>query len=74
LGNPRIFIGAGETSGDLHGANLVRALQRLAPEAELVGLGGAVEVVSVTELLRRKVALDGYYNPRAATLIVTKSP
>lgn len=40
MGHPRIFISAGETSGDLHGANLVRALRHLAPEAELVGLGG----------------------------------
>ena len=40
MGHPRIFISAGETSGDLHGANLVRALRRLAPEAELAGLGG----------------------------------
>jgi len=40
MGRPRIFISAGETSGDLHGANLVRALRRLAPEAELAGLGG----------------------------------
>ena len=40
MGHPRIFLSAGETSGDLHGANLVRALRRLAPGAELVGLGG----------------------------------
>jgi lipid-A-disaccharide synthase len=40
MGHPRIFISAGETSGDLHGANLVRSLRRLAPEAELAGLGG----------------------------------
>ncbi|HUX02573.1 MAG TPA: lipid-A-disaccharide synthase [Phycisphaerae bacterium] len=40
MGHPRLFISAGETSGDLHGANLVRALRRLAPQAELVGLGG----------------------------------
>ena len=40
VNHPRIFLSAGETSGDLHGANLVRALRRLAPDAELVGLGG----------------------------------
>jgi lipid-A-disaccharide synthase len=40
MGHPRIFISAGETSGDLHGANLVRALRRLAPEVEIAGLGG----------------------------------
>lgn len=36
----RIFICAGEPSGDLHGANLVRALRRLRPGVECVGFGG----------------------------------
>jgi lipid-A-disaccharide synthase len=36
----RIFISAGEPSGDLHGANLVRALHRLSPGVECVGFGG----------------------------------
>lgn len=35
-----IFISAGEPSGDLHGANLVRMLRRLRPEIECVGFGG----------------------------------
>lgn len=52
-------------------ANLL-SIERLIER--LAALGGAVEVVSITELLRRKFALDGYYNPRAATLLVTKSP
>jgi lipid-A-disaccharide synthase len=37
---PRIFISAGEPSGDLHGAALARALLRRWPEARLYGLGG----------------------------------
>lgn len=40
MGSPRIFISAGDVSGDLHGAGLVRALRNLAPEAEIVGMGG----------------------------------
>ena len=40
MGHPRIFISAGDVSGDLHGANLVRAILMLAPEAEIAGLGG----------------------------------
>lgn len=36
----RIFICAGEPSGDIHGANLVRHLRQLAPGAECVGFGG----------------------------------
>lgn len=36
----RIFICAGEPSGDLHGANLIRALRARAPQVECVGFGG----------------------------------
>ena len=36
----RIFISAGEPSGDLHGANLVRTLKKLEPGIEVCGLGG----------------------------------
>jgi lipid-A-disaccharide synthase len=36
----RIFISAGEPSGDLHGANLIRELQRANPTIECVGFGG----------------------------------
>lgn len=36
----RIFVSAGEPSGDLHGANLVRALRQARPDVEVVGFGG----------------------------------
>ncbi|HXG60907.1 MAG TPA: lipid-A-disaccharide synthase [Planctomycetota bacterium] len=36
-----ILIVAGETSGDLHGANLARALRTLDPSVRLAGAGGA---------------------------------
>ncbi len=36
----RIFFSAGESSGDLHGANLIHALRELDPEVQCVGLGG----------------------------------
>jgi len=35
-----IFILAGETSGDYHGANLARALRQRQPDIALVGMGG----------------------------------
>ncbi len=35
-----IFFSAGEPSGDLHGANLIRQLQRLRPGIRCVGYGG----------------------------------
>jgi lipid-A-disaccharide synthase len=37
----RIFLSAGEQSGDLHGAAVARELLRLRPDAELLGLGGS---------------------------------
>jgi lipid-A-disaccharide synthase len=39
-GAPRIFISAGEPSGDLHGAGVVRALRRRYPAATIEALGG----------------------------------
>jgi lipid-A-disaccharide synthase len=36
----RIFLSAGEPSGDLHGSNLARALRRARPDVECVGFGG----------------------------------
>lgn len=36
----RFFVIAGENSGDMHGANLLRAIQRMHPAATFVGLGG----------------------------------
>ncbi|MCI0377472.1 MAG: lipid-A-disaccharide synthase [Gemmataceae bacterium] len=36
----RVFVSAGEPSGDIHGANLVRELQRIRPDAHCVGFGG----------------------------------
>jgi lipid-A-disaccharide synthase len=37
---PRVFMIAGEVSGDLHGAELARALRALAPAVVLEGVGG----------------------------------
>jgi lipid-A-disaccharide synthase len=36
----RIFFSAGEPSGDLHGANLIRALRHRCPTLECAGFGG----------------------------------
>lgn len=37
---PTIWINAGETSGDLHGQLLVRALRQARPEARILGMAG----------------------------------
>lgn len=36
----KIFFSAGEPSGDLHGANLIRALRKRCPQLHAVGYGG----------------------------------
>lgn len=47
----RIFISAGEPSGDLHGANLARSLRALDPGVACVGLGGGQMAAAGCELL-----------------------
>ena len=39
--SPKIWLIAGESSGDLYGAKLAEDLKRLAPETEIAGMGGA---------------------------------
>ncbi len=38
--NQKIFIIAGETSGDIHGANLVKNIRSINPEIQFNGIGG----------------------------------
>ena len=45
-----IFFSAGEPSGDLHGANLIRQLRRLRPEVKCVGYGGPEMAAAGCEL------------------------
>ncbi len=37
----KMYLAAGEESGDLHGAHLAQAFKRLAPEIELAGMAGS---------------------------------
>ena len=49
----KIFLSAGEPSGDLHAANLVRAIREIRPDAEIVGFGGDhLEAAGVKPLFR----------------------
>ncbi len=47
----RVFLSAGEPSGDLHGANLAVALRERIPDLELVGFGGPRMAAAGVELL-----------------------
>jgi lipid-A-disaccharide synthase len=38
---PKILLVTGEASGDIHGAHLAQALQKLNPAVELIGVGGS---------------------------------
>ncbi len=46
-----VLMIAGEASGDLHGAGVVRELKRLAPQAEIFGVGGDGMAAAGMELL-----------------------
>jgi lipid-A-disaccharide synthase len=47
----RVFVSAGEPSGDLHGANLTHALLQQAPDVEVVGFGGERMATAGAQLL-----------------------
>jgi lipid-A-disaccharide synthase len=51
VSRPRIFLSAGEPSGDLHGARVAEALLRRYPDAELYGLGGDRMAAAGVDLL-----------------------
>lgn len=48
---PTVFLSAGESSGDLHGAKLAEELRRRRPDLRLVGLGGSRMRAAGVELL-----------------------
>ncbi len=56
-----IMIIAGEASGDLHGANLVRAMKKMAPDLKFFGMGGVELASAGVELLfdAQKIAVVG---------------
>ena len=41
MNKEKIFIIAGEDSGDLHGAKLVESIKNINPSAEFFGIGGS---------------------------------
>ncbi len=81
--NPRIFLSAGEASGDHYGARLIAALKRHLPNATFTGLGGHemraagqtqtvraedVAVMGITEILRHVPRIYASYRRLVATI------
>ena len=61
--NPEVMIVAGEASGDLHGAHLIKSLQRLNPELSFCGMGGSEIARTGTEILfeASKISVVGFF-------------
>ncbi|URA11205.1 lipid-A-disaccharide synthase [Thermospira aquatica] len=53
----RLFFSAGEVSGDIHAARLIKALKERLPQGEVVGLGGRFMALEGMELIDGDVSL-----------------
>lgn len=58
MSSRRVLIVAGEASGDMHAANLVRELKKLEPELSFFGIGGSRMENAGVEVLRRMEELS----------------
>jgi lipid-A-disaccharide synthase len=60
-GGPKIFLSAGEASGEHYGTLLIDALRKLEPDAEFFGLGGRrMEAIGFRPIVRAEdVAVMG---------------
>jgi lipid-A-disaccharide synthase len=85
--NPRIFLSAGEASGDHYGAEIIAELRRRIPAATFTGLGGAameavgqqrivraedVAHMGITEILRHALYIHSQY--RALVRAIKRNP
>src|SRR5271154_5375399 len=84
---PKIFISAGEASGEHYGTLLISALWLLAPDAEFFGLGGQrmealgfrrivraedVAIMGITEVIRHMPQIYGEYRRLKASIAAEK--
>lgn len=71
---PRILIITGEASGDLHGANLARALKARDPHVVLAGIGGAEMESAGVRLVRETGRFDviGMIGPLMALAVIRR--
>jgi lipid-A-disaccharide synthase len=81
--HPKIFLSAGEASGEHYGTLLIPAIRRLEPDAEFFGLGGRrmealgfrrivraedVAVMGITEVIRHMPRIYGEYRRLKASI------
>jgi lipid-A-disaccharide synthase len=86
MSRPRIFLSAGEASGEHYGALLIAALRTLAPDAEFFGMGGQrmedrglrrivraedVAVMGITEVIRHLPRIYGEYRKLKQSILST---
>jgi lipid-A-disaccharide synthase len=71
---PRILIITGEASGDLHGANLAKALKALDPQVALSGIGGKAMEAAGVEVIDKIGRFDviGMVGPLALVSLVQR--
>lgn len=71
---PRILIIAGEASGDLHGANLATAVKAQAPDATVLGIGGAKMRAAGVDVIEGIGHIDiiGLIGPSALRAVVQR--
>jgi lipid-A-disaccharide synthase len=87
-GPPKIFISAGEASGEHYAAQLITAIRKLLPQAEFFGLGGQrmealgfrrivraedVAVMGITEIIRHIPRIYGEYRKLKASIAREKT-
>src|SRR5277367_2987729 len=80
---PKIFLSAGEASGEYYGTLLISAIRNLEPDAEFFGLGGQrmvalgfrrvvraedVAVMGITEVIRHMPQIYGEYRKLKASI------
>lgn len=71
---PRILIVTGEASGDVHGANLAKALKAMDPDLSLLGVGGSRMQAAGVELVQGISQLDvmGLIGPSAVRALIQR--
>lgn len=87
MAGPKVFLSAGEASGEYYGEALIHAIRQLAPDADFFGLGGQrmealgmrrvvraedVAVMGITEVIQHMPRIYGEYRKLKRSLSAEK--